>query len=383
MNYAAKHIIILLTGFIFIACSKSDKQEVSQAGETLIEQDSEEGLIRVSKKQFKNEKMGLAELKEQAFPEMIKATGLIDVPPNSRAIVSAHIGGYIKDSPFLVGDQVKKGQRLLTIENIQFLQLQQEYLETFEQLTFLEAEFERQNELYKEKITSKKSFLKAESDFKRARVRCNSLRKKLELLNISPARVEAGQLTSIATIYAPLQGDITKIDVSTGTYVSPSDEIMEIVNTEHIHLEIKIFERDALRIKKGQKVLFSIPESSSEKFEGEVYLIGKSIGEDRTVKVHVHMDEDSTIGFIPGMFVESVIFINQELQWALPESALIEINDKKYILKLKTDQNDQLEFEKTEVVTGATFDQQVMIKNHQDLDLNGKYLTGGFNLIPE
>ena len=52
-------------------------------------------------------------------------------------------------------------------------------------------------------------------------------------------------------------------------------------------------------------------------------------------------------------------------------------------MKLKTDQNDQLEFEKTEVVTGATFDQQVMIKNHQDLDLNGKYLTGGFNLIPE
>ena len=171
-----------------------------------------------------------------------------------------------------------------------------------------------------------------------------------------------------------------QLTITTAKY---SDEIMEIVNTEHIHLEIKVFERDALRIKKGQKVLFSLPESSSEKFEGEVYLIGKAIGEDRTVKVHVHMDEDSTTGFIPGMFVESAIFINQELQWALPESALIEINDKKYIMQLKTDQNDQLEFEKTEVVTGATFDQQVMIKNHQDLDLNGKYLTGGFNLIPE
>lgn len=376
-------MIILLTGFIFITCSKSDQKQVSSPVQVISEQAANNDLISVSKEQFENEKMGLAVLKEQPFPEMIKATGMIDVPPSSRAIVSAHIGGYIKDSPFLVGDQVKKGQRLLSIENIAFLQLQQEYLETFEQLAYLEAEFERQNELYKEKITSKKAFLKAESNFKRAGVTCNSLRKKLELLNISPERVEAGQLSSSAIIYAPLTGDITKIDVSTGTHVSPSDEIMEIVNTEHIHLELKIFERDALRIKKGQRVLFSLPESSTDKFEGEVYLIGRSIAEDRTVKVHVHLHDDSKMGFIPGMFVESTIFTNQKMNMALPEASVTEINGKKFVLKLESDQNDQFVFEKTEVVTGTSFNHQVMIKNHDLLDPEGKYLTGGFNLILE
>lgn len=383
MNYTTKQVIILLTGFILFSCSKSDQKEVSGPVNAKSERTEEVQLIRVSKEQFENETMNLAELKEQPFPELIKATGMIDVPPNSRAIVSAYIGGYIKDSPLLVGDKVKKGQRLLSIENIAFLQLQQEYLETFEQLSYLESEFERQNELYREKITSKKAFLKAESDFKTARVRCNSLRKKLELLNISPARVEAGQLSSTAIIYAPLQGDIINIDVSTGTYVSPSDEIMEIVNTEHIHLEIKVFERDALRVKKGQKVLFSLPESSTEKFEGEVYLIGRSIGADRTVKVHVHIQEDPTATFIPGMFVESAIFTNQEMNLALPESAVNEINGKKYVLQLKSDQNGQFVFEKTEVLTGVTFDHQVMIENHHALDLNGKYLSGDVNLILE
>lgn len=378
MNYATKQMIILLTGFIFVTCSKPDKQAVSNSAQTFGER-----LIKVSKEQFENAEMSLVELKEQPFPELIKATGMIDVPPNSRAIVSAHIGGYIKDSPYLVGDQVKKGQRLLSIENIEFLQLQQDYLETFEQLAYLESEFERQNELYKEKIISKKAFLKAESDFKRAEVRYKSLRKKLELLNISPARVEAGQLSSSATIYAPLNGDITEIDVSTGTYVSPSDEIMEIVNTEHIHLELKIFERDATQIRKGQKVLFSLPESSAEKFEGKVYLIGRSIGEDRTVKVHVHIEEDSTVGFIPGMFVESAIFTNQKMNISLPEDAVSEINGKKYVLQLKSDQNNQFIFEKAEVITGASFDHQVMIKNHDILDPAGKYLKGDFNLIIE
>jgi len=381
MKNIAKQLIILLIGFTLINCAKSDKATDENNTQMEVDSNLNDGLIIVSKKQFENENLSFGKLEEASFPTLIKATGLIDVPPNNRAIVSAHIGGYIKETPLLVGDKVKKGQFLFSIENIAFLQLQQEYMETSENLTYLQAEYDRQNEMYKEKISSKKSFLKAENEFNKTQIRYNSLKKKLELLNIRPELVEKGELSSISAVYAPIGGDVTDVNVNTGSYVSPADAIMEIVNTEHIHLEINIFEKDVLSIKKGQKVLFSLPESSSEMFEGKVHLIGKSIGEDRTIRVHVHMEEESINRFFPGMFIQAQIVVNDTLNMALPESAVIDLNNKTYVLQLKSEEDEQYLLEKKEVITGASHENQVLISNFNTLDSSAKYLLDSYNLI--
>lgn len=381
MKKIAKQLIILLIGFTLINCAKSDKNSEENGTQMEVDSNLNDGLIIVSKKQFENENLSFGKLEEASFPTLIKATGLIDVPPNNRAIVSAHIGGYIKDSPLLVGDKVKKGQFLFSIENIAFLQLQQEYLETSENLTYLQAEYDRQNEMYKEKISSKKSFLKAENEFNKTQIKYNSLKKKLELLNIRPALVEKGELSSTSVVYAPIGGDVTDVNVYTGSYVSPADVIMEIVNTEHIHLEINIFEKDVLSIKKGQKVYFSLPESSSEMFEGKVHLIGKSIGEDRTIRVHVHMEEESVDRFFPGMFIQAQIVVNDTRNMALPESAVIDLNNKTYVLQLKSEEDEQYLLEKKEVIIGSSHENQVLISNFNTLDSSAKYLLDSYNLI--
>jgi len=381
MKNIAKQLVILLISFTLINCAKSDKNTEANNSQMEVDSNLDDGLIIVSKKQFENENLSFGKLEEASFPTLIKATGLIDVPPNNRAIVSAHIGGYIKNSPLLVGDKVKKGQFLFSIENILFLELQQEYLETSEQLTYLQAEYDRQNEMYKEKISSKKSFLKAKSEFNKTQIRYKSLRKKLELLNMNPALIENGELSSISSIYAPIGGDITDVNVNTGSYVSPADVIMEIVNTEHIHLEINIFEKDALSIKEGQKVFFSLPESSAKMYEGEVHLIGKSIGIDRTIRVHVHMEGESVNLFLPGMFVQAQIVVSDTLNMALPESAVIDLNDKTYVLQLKSAEKDQYLLEKKEVITGSSHENQILIRNFNTLDSSAKYLLDSYNLI--
>ena len=103
---------------------------------------------------------------------------------------------------------------------------------------------------------------------------------------------------------------------------------MEIVNTEHIHLELKVFEKDVLKLKKGQKVIFRIPESSSKNYVGDIHLIGKSIDVNRTVQVHAHIDHEIKHNFIVGMFVETEIVIENSISKALPESAFVEVDNK-------------------------------------------------------
>lgn len=384
MKIYIKYLVAFSIMFLALSCGESDKKskalpESSENRETEVNSD----IIVVTKAQFESENMKLVGLQDFAFPTHVKTTGIIDVPPNSKAVISAYVGGYIKNSPLLIGDKVKKGQALVTIENLDFIELQQEYIEVAEQLTYLRSEYERQKELYSENISSKKSFLKAESDYKRTHAMYNGLRKKLEMLNINPVSVEEGKMTSVSTIYSPLSGSITDIEISTGTYVSPADEIMTVVNTDHIHLELKVFEKDVLKIKKGQKVIFRIPESTDEVFEGDILLIGRSIDKNRTVQVHAHIDHDIKHDFIVGMFVETDIIVEDNTSKGLPEAAFIDVNDKNYILIFKSKDNEEYTFLKKEILLGKGHNGFNSMEGDDVFKETDQFLLGGYNLIAE
>ncbi len=250
-----QYITTLLSAFLFMACGES----VNKSENATIK--VEENRIEISKAQFEGGKMQLGKLSEQDFPLVVQSTGMIDVPPQSRAIISSFAGGYVQKTPLLVGNKVRKGQVLATLENPEFVEMQQSYLETAQQLTYLKSEYDRQKTLVEEQISSQKNFLKAESNYKSALAIYNGLKKKLQMLNINISAVEAGNITSEITLYAPIHGSVTKMNISKGTYVSPADEIMEIINTDHIHLELAVFEKDILKIKEGQKIVFNIPEA--------------------------------------------------------------------------------------------------------------------------
>ncbi|NNK20717.1 MAG: efflux RND transporter periplasmic adaptor subunit, partial [Flavobacteriaceae bacterium] len=337
--YKITPLLILL--FLFACRNNTEEKESSDTKEDLT--------ITVSKEQFQASEMALGLIEIKPFPALIQATGMIEVPPQNKAVVSALMGGYIKETPLLIGDKVKKGQVLLTLENPEFITLQQNYLETKQQLGFLQAEFERQKQLVEEKITSQKNFLKAESDYKGKLALYNGLRQKLIMLNIPVAQVEEGNIRSVLNIYAPISGSVTKMLVSKGMYVSPADEILEITDNDHIHLELQVFEKDIMTLKIGQNIVFTIPEASSENFGAEVYLIGTHIEENRTVRVHAHLKDEEDNRFLTGMFVEAQIETSEIEKPALPTEALAEINNDVYVLKLISEDQDKYVFEQLRV----------------------------------
>ncbi|MEN8124873.1 MAG: efflux RND transporter periplasmic adaptor subunit [Bacteroidota bacterium] len=383
MNSSIKYIISFFIIFLILSCGESDKKsetkENNSANQTEIS--INDNKIIISKDQFKSENMSLINLQKYTFATTIKTTGMIDVPPKNKVSISAYAGGYIKNSPLLIGDKVKKGQALVTIENLEFVELQQEYLEVLEQLNYLENEYERQKELFNEKIASKKSFLKAESEYKKTKAMFNGIHKKLQMLNINPASVKKGNISSVTTIYSPVNGNVTDIKVSTGTFVSPADMIMEIINTEHMHLELKVFEKDILKIKKNQKVIFRIPESSNESYQGEIHIIGKSINEDRTIQVHAHLDENLNHNFIVGMFVDAEIIIDGILANALIEEAVIEADNRYYVFILESDDAENYYFSKKNISIGNISNGFIQILD--SLKNTDKYLLGAYNLISE
>ncbi|MGS0527831.1 efflux RND transporter periplasmic adaptor subunit [Zobellia nedashkovskayae] len=249
-------------------------------------------------------------------------------------------------------------------------------------LEYLKSEYLRQKTMMEENITSQKSFLQSESNYKTTMAQYNGLRKQLTLLNISPAQVENGNMSSVATIYAPISGSITKVDVTRGTYVSPATSIMEIIDNDHIHLELSVFEKDIMKLKKGQEINFKVPESSNKVYKAEVHLIGTSIEENRTIKVHAHLENEKEAHFLPGMFVEAEIITELSEANAVPETAVVEIENTYSLLKLNEETNEGYYFDSVSVKVGNTNGGNIALTSMEGLTIEDKILTKGtFNLI--
>ena len=367
-------IILLLVASVFVTslCTTSKKEEATTQNTVEIN-----NLIEISKAQFSNSKMELGTISNEPFSEGIITNGFIDVPPASRAKVSAIMAGFIKTTPLLIGDKVKKGQLLLTIENPDFIETQQNYLEVFEKLKYLKTEYERQKILFEEKITSQKNFLKAESDYKSTVAQVNSLEQKLKLMNVNVSNVKNGKFTSIIPIYSPISGSISEVNASVGKFMNASDVILEIINSEHKHLELVVFEKDVLKVKEGQLIKFQIPENSEIIFNAEVHLIGKSIDETkRTVRVHGHLEDESE-PFLVGMFVESEIITRSAEKKALPVTALLEEDENFYVMVLNSKDEDSYYFEKLLVKTGSKNENWVEIIDGDNLLLDKQILVKG------
>jgi cobalt-zinc-cadmium efflux system membrane fusion protein len=337
-----------------------------------------DNIITVTAAQFKSSAMLVASPTEQDFDVTVNTSGKVDVPPQNRAKVTTFVGGNVKSTTLLVGDKVTKGQVLLTLENTEFLDIQKDYLEVAEQIKYLKSEYERQKTLFDEKITSQKNYLKAESDYLRAKGMYQSLKAKLKMLNINPINVEQGKLTSVITIFSPISGDIVVMNANVGMFVGPTESLLEIIQTDHLHLELSVFEKDILKVKIGQKVNFTVPEASKEVFNAEVHLVGKSIeGPDRTINVHAHLEENMKQRLITGMFVEAAIIVDSKKGLAIPTEALITENNKNFVLLLQEEKDNSYFFKKVAVVVGERSEKSVEILPSSQINSAVKILTKG------
>ena len=356
--------------FILLSCKKQDTTEIETNFTGPL------NTIVLSKDKFNNGKMQLIQPHIEAITSKIEANGLIDVPPNNRAVVSAIAGGYIKNFNPIVGIPVRKGELLFTIENMEFVELQKDFLETSERLEYLKMEYERQKSLFEEQINSEKNYLNAKSNYHSTLATHNGLKKQLEMLNLNPS---SKNIQSEAPVLAPISGKVSQIFVEMGNYIGPEDKVLEIVNDDHQHIELQVFEKEAVKLEIGQKVEFSIPSLSEEIFTGKIYLIGNTLDENRTIRVHVHIDEYVKQKFVVGMFVKAAIFTREEMYLVLPEDCIIKNESVNVLLKLK-EKDSEYHFEKIYLNEPVIENGKLIINDSTEIKPDYQFLRGG-NII--
>ena len=377
MKNNKSYIILLFSlalALTFFACGHShadgDEHDHSHGAEQHSENDGhghgeehEEGEIHLTKEQIETMNIKFGNFSQVKINDFIKATGTLDLPPNAYAAVSARADGFIRGfKKYVEGSYIKKGAVIGYLENPEFIQKQQSYLEVQSELTFLNQELARQKKLVTANAGVEKKLQQLQSEVNTKTATIKGIAKQLAYLGFSTANLTPDNIADRIAIISPMSGYITSVNMHNGMYVTPQEELMEIVDENHLHLELDVFEKDIANVKVGQTISYTVPALGNEVFDAEVYIIGKEFNtENKTVSILGHLEKERP-KFIKELFVEAKIWLNDQTVQALPEKAVIKDGDFSYIYVAKDNADDEIKFEPIKVMPSNSDDGFTAVK---------------------
>ncbi|MGY0392204.1 efflux RND transporter periplasmic adaptor subunit [Bizionia sp. KMM 8389] len=387
-----KFIVLLAVSLLFVACGNKDKsskddghghdestEEADGHEEKPKEEHGEEGEgegeeLMLTAKQFDALKMKVDTLSLRNLSGYVEANGTLEVPPQSKAAVTSVVGSNVVLINVIEGDKVSKGEILAYLAHPNIIKMQTDYLNASSNTVFLKKNYERQQKLYDAGVGSGANFQKAKAEYDVSKALSNGLAAQLRILNINPSVVSNGTIAQKVSLLSPISGVVQKVEVKTGQYVDPQTELFEIVNTEDVHADLMVFEKDVMKVIEGQKVALNIQSAPDENLVAKIYSVGKTF-ELNPKAVHVHAKiENKTKGktLIPGMYITGKIQVENIKTTALPESAITNDGDKFYVFSAEQE-GDEWHFKQIEVFVSTKDDNWVEVKFAEELEKNIKF----------
>jgi membrane fusion protein, heavy metal efflux system len=373
-------VFLVVAAIFMFSCTGSTKEETVVAEEVL-----PENIVELRADQIKLAGVELGAFETRNLGDVMRVNGIISVAPQNQATICMPLGGFIKNTTLLPGNFVNAGQTLALVENQDFVDIQQNYLEAKNKLVFAEAEFIRHTDLFKNNVYSEQNLQEVTVAYKNLKTEVKSLEQKLLLIGINPEKLTEDNISSTIYLRSPIKGYLKSVNVNIGKYVSPTDVLFEVVNSDKLFLSLVLFEKDADKVIAGQHVRFYI-NNENEEHEAEITQTGRSVSDEKTFSVYATV-LSSCANLMPGMYVKALIQESSEIVKALPSESVVSFDDKDYIFiyeREKTEAgNPFTEYRMIEVRKGATSGGYTGIIIPEGVDVNSAKVVvkGAYNLL--
>lgn len=351
--------IFIISVFVLTACSAAE-----ETNNTLAEVPADH--VTVSAEQIRNAGIETGAIQKHTISNLLRVSGVVDVPPQNIVSVSFPLGGYLKNMHLLPGMHVRKGETIAVIEDQAMIQLQQDYLVTKAKLEYAEKDYERQETLNKSNVSADKILQQAKAEFTSLKVILRGLEEKLQLTGINPEALTEQNISRAVPMRSPIDGFVSKVHVNIGKYVNPSDVLFELINPDDIHAVLTVFEKDVAKIFPKQKVKISLVAEPDKEYDSDVLLVTRNVDDSRSALVHCHFDKQPK-QLLPGMFLNAAIELKKAEVTAVPEGAVVRYGKDSYLLEATGDNS----FSLLKVTTGSITEGLVEV-SAGDLSLEGK-----------
>lgn len=354
------------------SCTSSTTEDTSKK-----QTSSKNNVLSLSVKQVKTLGIQTEPLSKSSIGMSIFANGVIDVPPQNKSFISVPFGAYIREVKVLDGMRVSKGDVLLVVEHPEIIQLQQDFLEVQGSLEYLKAEMDRQKLMLDKEASSAKNYQMAKSNWQVAQAKLAGLTVKLEMANVQVTHLKNGVIQREQKIKSPFNGVVTKVNASVGSYADPKDNLLEVIDLQHAHAELIVYEKYLKYLRLNQVVQLNFVDSE-EKTSAKIFIIGREIGADRTVKVHCHFDQLPN-EIVPGSYLKAEINVDEMEHFVVPSDAIVNLNGKDVMFV--TSDNRTFSSVPIDVLSVQGELTAIQPKNNRDF-LNKKYVSiGAYELV--
>lgn len=190
------------------------------------------------------------------FADVLTLPGQLVLNADREARVLAGVNGVVRSLPVQVGDRVKTGAVLATLDSREFAEASAALLAARERLVLAEATFSREQGLWEKKISAEQDFLAARRDLNEARIEADSTAQKLRALGVSTEDVkrwQAGNATGYV-LRAPLAGTVLSRDLTLGESLSPEKTVFRIADLSSLWVDLAVPANEMAGIRAGQSV---------------------------------------------------------------------------------------------------------------------------------
>jgi len=288
----------------------------------------------------------------------VELQGKVMPSPTGLENVTALAGGTLKKILVKPGDQVRKGQVLCSIANLQVMEWQEQYAQSVKMGAALQKEWERQQDLYASKASSDKQLQAAKSDYESNHAKVLALESKLQLLGVNLNQVKNGNFQPVIQIVSPDAGKIESVDVHTGETVSAEKIIMSISHNQYQQWVLQATPEMAEQIVEGNDVICSFL-SLDKKISTKVVSVGSMVGDNRLVSVFLE-PKPNLVNAKFGHTIKGVVSMGEQQRIVIADSAVLE-KDGGYFCFVESDKKG--EFKAYALKVDGKFNGNYMIAN--------------------
>ena len=289
--------------------------------------------------------------------------------------VVPRVSGVVRDVRKNLGDFVSAGEVLSILESRELADAKASFLAAREREILARANFTREEDLWKKKISAEQDYLEAKRAIAEALIELRSSEQKLHAIGFSDAYLSRlpNQLEIEYTKYvltAPASGTILQKHIAKGEVLKDDSEAFVIADLSSVWVNISIYQKDMPLVRKGQEVIISagheIPDA-----RGVISYVGPLVGEQTRTGIARVVLPNKGGHWRPGLFITARLTVKAtDVPIAVSKTALQTMEDKTYIF-VKTEEG----FESRPVTAGRTDEKQAEIIS--GLAPGQQYVTNG------
>jgi cobalt-zinc-cadmium efflux system membrane fusion protein len=288
--------------------------------------------------------ISLGTVSERSFPIQTEAVGSIDFNEDLAAQVFPPYQGRIVQLFAMMGDNVKRGQPLLTIESPDLIQAESTLIASAGVLDLTTHVLERAKQLSAVQGIAEKDLQQAISDQQTAEGALKAARDAVAVFGKSQAEIDRVVKTRTIdphlVVPSPITGRVTARSAAPGDFVQPGviPAPYSVADISRVWLNASVTESDMPRVRKGQSIHISVMALPGRVFDGEIAMVGASVDPQLHRGLVRAEIEDRKHELLPGMFASFVIVTGAPASGiAVPADGVVREGDGSMTVWLATD----------------------------------------------